>query len=727
VHLRRLLARMQPQYDSWDYEPPANQGDQWGGSAPSSGPVSGGFEDPNVAVAFGLVDIGKGKGKGKASSWDVGAKADFPPHPPSLAGKGGTGPGMQTFGKGGCPGKAAGGGGCCPGGKGDVPQPGFSYKGKLAPRKAGFEPRPPPTMPPTSKPGGYTPLPAAPCDGSSKAPAPQQLPPPSTAALHMRPKGCGFTQPGKGADLVRTQMPPNMIPHDGRGPPVRTAQQVAPRFPGGACKGAHKGGPPVDPRAAAAGLGNALAAVAARGGASLPVYRPAPPHNSRYVPPGARPAHLLGQALAKLPPNSSLLPIASAAGFTPAGQPPPGGLAPELAALVPAGEGDLYALAAAKGAAPTVEKKPRIYLLVARLPPELHEGQLQQIIEQCGEVQAFRRGRDATGAPLSFGFAQFGDPEAAWKAMTCLSKRVLCGHEIKVMVEESAETLLQQWRQSQRTALRVNSDEELDWELERKAVSCKASIDAKVEELFGPPADGTLGDGAIAQRRQELREKERARIERMRKRKAWRSEAYAREASKLEVVEKRRRLEEKEKDDVDREKERAERKEKEELDEEELKLSKAEDSFTGVRSKVVGTHGQHADNRRLIDMVHSVQAEPREDLFRMELNLPYLRGERVLERKLRPWLERKVDFCMGGPQSDLVEFILRRINASSMPDALISELTRYLDDSAEPLVERMWRMLAFELMRSGVALLPSQQKAIEEQKAKEEVQKQHSI
>jgi len=713
---------MQPKYDSWDYELPENQGDQWGGSAPSSGPAGGGFEDPNVAVAFGLVDIGKGKGKGKAGSWDGGANADFPPHPPSLAGKGGGGPGM--FGKGGCPGKAAGGGGCCPGGKGDVLQPGFSYKGKLAPRKAGFETRPPPTMPPTMKPGGYPsgPLPAALCDGSSKAPAPQQLPPPSTAALHMRPKGCGFTQPGKGV----AQMPPNVLPHEGWGPPVRMAKQVAPRFPNGACKGLQKGRPPVDPRAAAAGLGNALAAVAARGGASLPVYRPAPPHNSRYVPPGARPAHLLGQALAKLPPNSSLLPIASAAGFTPAGQPPPGALAPELAALVPAGEGDLYALAAAKGAAPNVEKKPRIHLLVARLPPELHEGQLQQIIEQCGEVQAFRRGRDATGAPLSFGFAQFGDPEAAWKAMTCLSKRVLCGQEIKVMVEESAETRLQQWRKSQATALRVNSDEELDWELERKAVSCKASIDAKVEELFGPPADGAVGDGAIAQRRQELREKERARIERMQKRRAWRNEAYAREASQLEVVQKRRRLEEKDKDDVDREKERAELKEKEEQDEGDLKLNKAEDSLTGIRSKVAAIHGQRADNRRLIDMVHSVQAEPRDDLFRMELNLPYLRGERVLERKLRPWLERKVDLCMGGPQSDLVEFILRRINASSMPDALISELTRYLDDSAEPLVERVWRMLAFELMRSGVALPPGQQKAIEEQKGNAEAQKQHS-
>merc|ERR1712113_454038 len=87
----------------------------------------------------------------------------------------------------------------------------------------------------------------------------------------------------------------------------------------------------------------------------------------------------------------------------------------------------------------------------------------------------------------------------------------------------------------------------------------------------------------------------------------------------------------------------------------------------------------------------------------MDINVPFLRGEKILEKKLRPWLERKIDLYMGGPQSDLVEYILRRVNAPSVPDPLISDLARYLDDNAEFLIERMWRMLAFELLRCGVA------------------------
>lgn len=813
---------MQPSYDSWDFEPGQSQGDQWhnegqsmGGSAPSFSSATGpneGFEDPNVAVAFGLVDISKGKGKSGGSkgdqgkgrnetwetwdSWETSNEGDFPPQPPppamqppydvsgkggslipfsrgdQFAGKGGQSPdsfasndigkgsglyakGPADFGKGTSGkqsfdnGKAAFNGGTGPGALGKGPsnagagkgtfnikgsyggptnvggdlgksgKPGFSFKGKLAPRKADFNNK---GDLPTSKPGNYPQTPPPPAFSESKASV-QPAPPP----LYMSSKGSGFTQPGKGTELVRAQIPmlvPGPAPLDGRGP-VRPALTVAPRFTnfkGDAVKGAplHKGGPlsGIDARAAAAGLGSALAAVAARGGAG-PAFRP-PPSLTRYVPPGPPrplphgltpppptgpvPAHLLGQglaaSLAKLPPTSGMLALGNTSSA---------GLAPELAALVSAGEGDHNSLGATLSA-PVNDKKPRIHLLVTRLAPELEEGHLQQILEQCGEVQAFRRGRDANGAPLSFGFAQFGDPEAAWKASTCMSKRVLCGQEIKVMVEESAETLIQQWRRSQQAALKVSTDEELDWELERKAVSCKASIDAKVEELFGPPADGA-GAGAIVQRQQELREKERARVERMRKRKAWREEEFQRQLALVESAEKRARTEERERDDADREKEQAERKAKEEQDKEDLKLSKMDDAGQGVRLKT----GAHADNRRLIDMVDTVQAEARDELFRMELNLPFLRSEKVLEKKLRPWLERKVDLCMGGPQSDLVEYILRRINACSMPDSLISELTRYLDDNAEPLVERMWRMLAFELMRSGVAMTSSLKKEKKEE------------
>jgi len=335
---------------------------------------------------------------------------------------------------------------------------------------------------------------------------------------------------------------------------------------------------------------------------------------------------------------------------------------------------------------------------------------MQQILEQCGDLQAFRRGKDAEGKAMSFGVAQFGDPESAWKAATCLSKRRIAGQEIKVLLEENTEQFILKWKTAQKAAFRVGSDEELEWELERTAVGCKALLDAKIEELYGA---SDVSGGAAAQRRKELREREQKRVDRAKKRKAWREAEFAREFNRLEAAEKRLREEERNRDDADREKEEQELQEKQRK---ELKLEKLEGEDGHVRTLAVA---QLADNRALMQMVEKVQEEPREELFTMKLDTAYLRNERLLERKLRPWLERKIDLYMGGQTSDLVELIIRRVNGAVQPDPLIAELERFLDEFAEPLVERLWRMLALEMMQNGIPL-PSVLKRQKKEELKEE-------
>merc|ERR1712232_696974 len=92
------------------------------------------------------------------------------------------------------------------------------------------------------------------------------------------------------------------------------------------------------------------------------------------------------------------------------------------------------------------------------------------------------------------------------------------------------------------------------------------------------------------------------------------------------------------------------------------------------------------DERVLTDLVDRIQSESRDNIFKMDLDVKYLREEKIFEKKLRPWLDQKIDLFMGGPQSDLVEYVLRRVHGAITADAL---------------VERMWRMLVFELMRGG--------------------------
>lgn len=481
--------------------------------------------------------------------------------------------------------------------------------------------------------------------GPGPRPAIVQPPPPP-----LQGKG-GFTQPAKGM--------PSLLPGS-----KSAAVLAPPRNPlmmgkGQMTKGFDKGAPPP--------------VIPPRPGFATGIHVPPPP-------PGA-PSQMIGRpAMPSLPPQ------------------PPAGLAPELLALTEAEEVQSD-MGLKIPLAPASEKKIRLYLLVTRLAPDLQEIHMQHILEQCGEVQAWRRGRGATGEPLSFGFVQFGDAEAAWKASTCLAKQVLCGQEIKILIEEEAENVIQRWRDSQKAALKVSSDEELEFELERKAVFCKALIESKVEEIYGPSEGGS---GAMAKKREELREKEQARITRVRKRKAWREAEFSKELARVEAREKRQRRDERDRDDFDRGREQVDNRAKE--DEMDLKgIAKKEDSGNNNAGPLAITF--EADNQRaLTDMVDKIQSEPRDDLFKMELDVPFLRNEKTFERKLRPWLERKIDLCMGGPQSDLVEYVLRRVNAASTADALVSDLSRYLDENAEGLVERMWRMLVFELMRNGLTL-----------------------
>lgn len=530
------------------------------------------------------------------------------------------------------------------------------------------------------------------------------------------PPGCMMGHPG-----------PMQAPK-GPGPPPGCMMGPGPGVPGGCMMG--PGGPMPGPGGCPRGPGGPGMLPPPPPGSLPPppgsMGGPMGPPGMCRGPPGMMPAPRMPGQMMPGPPGSMPPPPGPLGGMGPPGmcRGPPGGMMPAppgtLALAPPPPQGVPAAFRAPDvpqfGAPPSFdgalashipEKKPQLFMLIAQMAPQITEPQMQQLLEQCGEVQAFRRGKDGAGNPLSFGVAQFSDAEAAWKASNCLMKRSISGQEIKIMLEENTENLITKWKTAQKLILRVSNDDELEWELERKAVSCKALIDAKLEELYGPSEVAAAGGGAALQRRQELRERERTRVDRAKKRKAWRESEFTRELSHLEASEKSLRGKERERDNVDRLREENELKEKQAR---ELKLEKLEADGGATNVNV----SQLADNRTLMELVDKVQEEPREGLFTVRIDPSYLRNERILERKLRPWLEKRVDLYMGGQMSDLVEHIIRRVNGTSLPDPLVAELERFLDDHAEPLVERLWRMLVLELTQDGLEL-PSVKRAKKEE------------
>merc|ERR1712176_559048 len=114
-------------------------------------------------------------------------------------------------------------------------------------------------------------------------------------------------------------------------------------------------------------------------------------------------------------------------------------------------------------------------------------------------------------------------------------------------------------------------------------------------ELYGPAEAGQGGSGAASQRRQELRDKEKARVDRMLKRKTWRDEEFQKVLENVENAEKKLRKDEITSDDLDRGKEGSENK-----DDVDLRLATIKDAEAGVDNK---KKLRSADNRQLLKMV----------------------------------------------------------------------------------------------------------------------------
>lgn len=90
-----------------------------------------------------------------------------------------------------------------------------------------------------------------------------------------------------------------------------------------------------------------------------------------------------------------------------------------------------------------------------------------------------------------------------------------------------------------------------------------------------------------------------------------------------------------------------------------------------------------------------------------------------MEKKIRPWINKKIIEYIGEPEPTLVDFICSKVLAGSQPQGILDDvqmvsaafaafryrsgalLTRVmlqvLDEEAEVFVVKMWRLLIYEL------------------------------
>jgi len=99
--------------------------------------------------------------------------------------------------------------------------------------------------------------------------------------------------------------------------------------------------------------------------------------------------------------------------------------------------------------------------------------------------------------------------------------------------------------------------------------------------------------------------------------------------------------------------------------------------------------------RRLIQQVPTDKAKA----FAYSIDWASVVEYNIIEKKLRPWVKKKVNEYLGAEEQGMVEFIMRKVGSRADPNSILSELEGFLDEEAENFTLKMWRMLIFEVLR----------------------------
>jgi len=99
--------------------------------------------------------------------------------------------------------------------------------------------------------------------------------------------------------------------------------------------------------------------------------------------------------------------------------------------------------------------------------------------------------------------------------------------------------------------------------------------------------------------------------------------------------------------------------------------------------------------RRLIHQVPTDKAKA----FAYDIDWKCVDDHDILEKKLRPWVKKKVTEYLGQEEQGMIDFIMRKVKSQTSPQKILDELEGFLDEEAENFTLKMWRMLIFEVLR----------------------------
>ncbi|KAH8552299.1 hypothetical protein BGW37DRAFT_304737 [Umbelopsis sp. PMI_123] len=107
-----------------------------------------------------------------------------------------------------------------------------------------------------------------------------------------------------------------------------------------------------------------------------------------------------------------------------------------------------------------------------------------------------------------------------------------------------------------------------------------------------------------------------------------------------------------------------------------------------------GTGNPEERKKKVKELIDSIPAS-QEGLWNWHIKWDELDND-TLEKKLRPFVSKKIVELLGVQEDELTQFVLDFIRKRQPPSALAKELEMALDEEASMFVMKLWRMIIFE-------------------------------
>jgi len=122
----------------------------------------------------------------------------------------------------------------------------------------------------------------------------------------------------------------------------------------------------------------------------------------------------------------------------------------------------------------------------------------------------------------------------------------------------------------------------------------------------------------------------------------------------------------------------------------------SDQSATGNNDSKKSGKASSEDKRKHIKSLIDKIPTDKSALFEYEIDWDLVDNQ-LMEKRIRPWVNKKIAEYIGEPEPTLTDFICSKVLAGSTPKSVLDDVQMVLDEEAEVFVVKMWRLLIYEI------------------------------